>query len=116
MNELNKRDWSQAALARTSGLSRSAISNYISDYRIPDKRSLIAIANAFNIPPNIVFSAAGLKSPIPDEDAEIEEIIHLIMQLPESEREEIRDIALLKLERQERAKTTRQVPHPSEGT
>jgi transcriptional regulator with XRE-family HTH domain len=73
LDELKERGWSQADLARASHLSRTAISNYLSQQRSnPDEAALRAIASAFDYPPETLFRAAGLLPPLSAVDAEWE--------------------------------------------
>ena len=65
LSQLREREWSQADLARSSGLTRGAISKYLID-RIPDESALRKIAHAFKLPPETVFCAAGI---LPPEDS-----------------------------------------------
>lgn len=88
LKQLEERGWKQADLARYSGITTGSISNYING-RIPDKNVLKKIAKAFKIPPEIVFRAANL---LPEENPKtelIEQITHLIQELPQSEQQEI---------------------------
>jgi transcriptional regulator with XRE-family HTH domain len=59
LNQLKQQDWSQADLARASGLTTAAISRYISG-RTPDEAALRKIAKALRLPPELVFEKAGL--------------------------------------------------------
>jgi transcriptional regulator with XRE-family HTH domain len=62
IERLKEENWSQANLARVSGLTTGAISNYING-RIPDEAALRKIAKAFKLPPENVFRAAGILPP-----------------------------------------------------
>ncbi|WP_322792910.1 helix-turn-helix transcriptional regulator [Bellilinea sp.] len=65
LNEINKRGWSQAELARRAGIPRQIISNYINRQREkPDSDVLVSISRALNLPPETVFRAAGLLPPV----------------------------------------------------
>jgi transcriptional regulator with XRE-family HTH domain len=82
---LKELDWSQADLARASGLTRTAISNYING-RTPDEAALRKIAKAFKLPPETVFRAAGILPPA-STDAWAETMNHKINQLTGVRRE-----------------------------
>lgn len=72
---------SQADLARESGLSRTAISNYISYKRTNyDPSALVSIAEAFDLPPDMVFRAAGLLPDLPSPRDAAEEILGYKLQ------------------------------------
>lgn len=59
LSKLKEKEWSQADLARASGLTTAAISKYING-RIPDAEALKKIARAFRLPNEQVFEAAGV--------------------------------------------------------
>lgn len=52
--EMKKRGWSQAELARRSGLTRAAINNYVSGHR-PNGAAIDKLAKAFQVPPSVLF-------------------------------------------------------------
>lgn len=58
-SELRAKDWSQADLARATGLTRGAISNIINNQRAPKVETLVAIANGLNMPAEQVLRIAG---------------------------------------------------------
>ena len=59
-NELNKRNWSHADLARRSGITQTHISRIMSQMRKPGPDALLNIAKAFQIAPEEVMRRAGL--------------------------------------------------------
>ena len=97
MNELNNRNINQSELARLSGVSRGAISHIINGVRQPGPDICDAIANALNLAPETVFRAAGLLPPKPEVDQKIEDLNHLMRELPPDELEEIELIIRMKL-------------------
>jgi transcriptional regulator with XRE-family HTH domain len=58
IDEMKKRSWSQAELARRSGLTRSAISNYVSGQR-PNSSAIDKLAKAFQLPPSVLFDISS---------------------------------------------------------
>lgn len=90
IREMNTRDWTQADLARASGLSRQAISNYISG-RVakPDENALKEIARALGYPPETVFRIAKILPESQKHDETVQRIIHLINQLDEYDKLDI---------------------------
>lgn len=69
--ELKRRDWSQADLARESGLSKQAISYLlVGRSKAPDVETIKKIADAFEIPYEIVYRKAGL---LPKEKENVDE-------------------------------------------
>lgn len=85
LSRLIEKNWSQADLARESGLTRSAISKYMQG-RIPDEEALRKIAKALKVSPEEVFRRAGLLPPLV-EDPWAEKMNHKINQLTGQRRE-----------------------------
>ena len=112
---MNRRGWSQSDLARAGGFNRATISLILSEDRSPGPEVCTGIAKAFKIPPESVFRIAGLLPPEPEYDAGFEEWKYLLSQLSVREREELYEIAMLKLERQEREGQRRAGAAPAEG-
>jgi transcriptional regulator with XRE-family HTH domain len=109
LDELRKMDWSQAELARHSGLTPQAISNYIQG-RIPDDDALKKIAHALKLPDVEVFRAAERISINSTSTRTVEEILHIARQLPEHELADILDLARAKLKRHERTEGNSRTP------
>jgi len=90
LDEMLERTWSQSDLARASGLTRQAISYYISGKsKSPDRDALQKIAKAFKIPLEAVFRQAGLLPRETKKSELTETILHELDQLPEREREDM---------------------------
>lgn len=103
LQEMNKHGWTQADLARASGLNRQSVSDYINRRRTkPDTDALTALAQAFKISPVTVFRKAGLLPP-GGEEISFEDWKHLINQLTPDEEEELRQLAELKITRRQKA-------------
>jgi len=79
--KLKELNWSQADLARASGLTTGAVSNYVNG-RTPDETALRKIAKAFRVPAELVFEKAGILPP-KTEDTDLERaILNLVKSLP----------------------------------
>ncbi len=90
-NELTIRNWSQADLARASGVSRQAISEALSLRRAPGVIVLKAIGSALKIPNTVIFTKAGLIEK--DESSPLLEEIHFkLSALPEDQQLFILDL------------------------
>lgn len=90
LEEMNKRGWSQADLARASGLNRQSVSDYVNLRRTnPEPEALVSLANAFKLPPETVFRAAGLLPQQTEETEIIQQISHLTKELPQYEQQDI---------------------------
>ena len=97
--ELIKRNWSQADLARKSGLTTAGISRLVTNDRKPGPEACMSIAKAFNYHPEIVFRAAGLLPPKPEFEIDMDEWRFVLAKLSERDRAELMEIARGKLER-----------------
>jgi transcriptional regulator with XRE-family HTH domain len=98
--ELAERGWSDNQLARHAGISHSVISRARGGSP-PKWEACEALAQALQLPPELVFRKAGLLPPENDEIAGWEEWKHLLARLPEQDRYELLRIARLKLELRE---------------
>jgi transcriptional regulator with XRE-family HTH domain len=88
MFEAVRRNWSQADLARKSGLNRAVISKILSDKSDPSPESCKALAKALDTPIEEIYRAAGLLPPKSAKDDLVELITHLAIQLPTDEEKE----------------------------
>lgn len=101
LDELRKRDWIQADLARASGLTTATISRYATG-RIPDESALKKIARALKVPPEEAFRAAGILPPKIQPDKEAEEIYYETQDLTQQEKEEV--LAFIRMKKNLRKK------------
>lgn len=70
--------FTQAAFSRATGLTRQAISYYLSGKsKQPDEFALQKIAKALNLPPEEVYRAAGIPLSPPEPDETLYRIEHL---------------------------------------
>ena len=84
--ELAERHWTQAELAKRSGVSPAQITRVLSGERGLGELSIIAIAQALKLPPEQVYRKAGL---LPRQERStdlVDELMHYFFQLPEPER------------------------------
>lgn len=88
MQELNKREWSQAELARRCSTTTATISRIINGERQIGTDVANAVAIALKLPPEDVFRRAGLLPPDPELDPQLEEINYLLATLPPDLQEE----------------------------
>jgi transcriptional regulator with XRE-family HTH domain len=94
--ELAQRRWNYGQLARRAGLAHSVFSRARAGVA-PGWRSCCAIAEALGLPPEPVLRRAGLLPPLPADQAEFEQFRHLLAQLSPAERQELMEIARIKL-------------------
>jgi transcriptional regulator with XRE-family HTH domain len=91
--EMKTRGWSQAELARRANTSRSAINGLLSGWRGPGPDLARSIAHALKLPDETVFRAAGLLSPVSDDEAKFEDWKYLLEGLSERDLSILRDLA-----------------------
>ncbi len=75
-SELDKRDWSQADLAYSAGISRAVVNKLLNRKTYPQPDTLQAIARAFKIPVETIYRAAGLLPQETEPETFEAEIIH----------------------------------------
>ena len=93
--EIDKRGWSQSDLARYADLNRAVINKLLNGKSHPQPPTLEAISRALKIPIEITYRAAGLLPTNPENDDAIEEAIHVLKRIQNSQRKATA-IALLK--------------------
>jgi len=91
------RGLTQSDLARMANLNRAVINKIENNASFPTPETLNSIATALKLPTETVFRAAGLLPPKPELDQKIEDLNHLMRELPPDELEEIELIIRMKL-------------------
>jgi len=92
LQELENRGWNQAELHRKSGLSKTIISDVISDKVTPGYEFCIAIGKALHIPPEIVMRLAGLLPQVPAKTEQHEKLLYTFEQLNAKDQQTILDM------------------------
>lgn len=110
--ELQKRNWTRAELARRGGFNSSSLYLLDSGRRRPGPEICEGIARALNLPVEAVFRHAGLLPPVPESSPVSEELAYINRQLPPSKQLELLDLARVILERYERTKKSRGKDEP----
>lgn len=107
---MDVRGWSQAELARRSGVTRGAINGVMTGARGPGAELCNAIAHAFGLPPETVFRAAGLLPPASAVTVDKQEVDYKYDQLTPEDRATVLALidALIEKQRKEtfNARTT----------
>lgn len=104
LEQMSEREWSQSDLARYSGLTRQAVSDYVNRRRTnPDPDALVSISKAFGISPITVFRKAGLLPDAPDEQVLKDDWAALLANMHPDDIAEIREIIDLKIRRRKDA-------------
>lgn len=101
--ELANRGWSRSEAARRGNVSPSMFDKVINGYSKPGIRFLDGIAQAFGISPVIVYRKAGLLPDVNTDKITFGDWQGLLAQLTPEEQEEIRQIAVMKIERNRKA-------------
>lgn len=99
---LKSRNMKPADLARAAKKDSGVISNIMNGKRNPSTSSCKAISIALDIPLDEVYRAAGILPPKTDIDPIAENVLHLLKDLDDYDKEEILDFVRLK---HQRAKT-----------
>ena len=99
-----ERDWSQANLARYSGISRATINKIESGADTPTPETISAIARAFKIPLTVAFRKAGLLPPELPDDVNFEEWKEILAGLSERDRTILKKTAAIMRELDQKQK------------
>jgi transcriptional regulator with XRE-family HTH domain len=84
--EMEKRQWSQADLARYADLSRAVINKLLNGRTYPQPTTLDAIARALKIPVETTYRKAGLLPKTPVSEDYAAEIIHKLSLIKDAQR------------------------------
>ncbi len=102
VSEMESRKLNQSDLARAVRIDQAAVSRLVSGKAQPSPDTLNSLARVFELPPIVVFRAAGLLPNDPDVDEEIEQILHEVDKLPKADQEEV--LAFIRMKRNLRKK------------
>ena len=97
--EFEKRNWAIRAAARRIGVSHPTISDIVTLQKQPSYETCLAIANAFNKPPEWVLRMAGLLPKMEPLNFDFEEWRYVLANISDTDRAELMEIARGKLER-----------------
>jgi len=105
LEQMSERNWTQADLARASGLNRQSISDYVNLRRTnPEPDALLALAHGLKISPIIVFRKAGIDLPELKNNETIEQILHETQDMSEQDQNEVLAFIRMKNNLRERRK------------
>lgn len=85
LNILREREMSQSELARLAGISKGTVSNLINGTSGIGQDSLVAIARALRLPPDLVFEKAGIFAPKNELSPIKRALLHVAQDLPDSD-------------------------------
>jgi len=117
-DQMRDRGWTQADLARASGLNTGFVSMIMSGKRGPGSKACQSIAKGLRLHESVVFQAAGLLAGRPrtsDGDALINEITDIYHRLDEYDRAEMLEFSRMKLRLQEAKGKYGTHPAPAES-
>lgn len=96
--QMQERNWSQADLARASGVHKQTIHYYLNkSSKAPHAHVLAKIAYALELPVEQVYRVAGFLSRPPDISETIEQILHEMEDMSERDRQEV--LAFIRMEK-----------------
>jgi transcriptional regulator with XRE-family HTH domain len=99
VDELERRGWSRSEAARRGNISPSMFDKVINGYAKPGTKFLDGIAQAFDLSQIVVYRKAGLLPQGGNDQVKFEDWKFLLDQLTPEEEEEMRQIAIMKIER-----------------
>ena len=104
-NELDRRSWSQAQLARKAEVTRSVINSVLNRKSFPGVEVCRGIAYAFSLPPEEVFRKAGLLPDLKEtKGLAIRTLAKIMEKLTDEQQEEIINYAEYQLSKLEQKK------------
>lgn len=101
-------------LSKQGGFSHSVLSRARTG--IPPKWDVcVSIAKVFKLSPITVFRKARLLPPGPDDEVNLDNWEHLLAQMTAEEREEVRDISVMKIDRRQKSEQSARAVKFKEG-
>jgi transcriptional regulator with XRE-family HTH domain len=94
--KLEERGMTQADLKRASGITSAQISRLMSGERGMGEKSVLAIARALNLPPDVVFQAAGFLPKETEQTNLLKAIDHVVAALPAEEQAGVLEYAKMR--------------------
>jgi len=89
LQEMNKRGWSHADMARAAGMSPGGVTNIINRVRQPSTETCRKLAKALNVSPETVLQAAGILPRRTIKSVLVDQAATLLEQLDEDDQEHI---------------------------
>ncbi len=88
--QMQARNWSQADLARASGLNKQSIHYYLTkSTKSPHAHALAQIAHALDLPVEEMYRAAGFLPHASEINEIMEEILHEMKDMPKRDQQEV---------------------------
>jgi transcriptional regulator with XRE-family HTH domain len=102
-SERERRGWSQSELAKRSGLHRQSLNKIENGGAMPAVETYLALAEALALSPILLFRKAGLLPDRPESEVTFDDWKFLLEQLDPAEQDELRQIAILKIDKRKKA-------------
>ena len=99
--ELAKRNWSHAELARRSGISQAHISRVLKSKYSPGFEFFVSIASALNLPNEFILQRAGILSEKIDTNELVESIAFFTSKLTKEEKKLVLDFVKMLISRKD---------------
>lgn len=107
--------WTDNKWTTKAGISASVLTR-ARQGTLPKWDACLALANAANKSPITAFRKAGLLPPGPDDEISFEDWQYLLSQMTAEEREEMRDIAIMKIDRRKKSEDVARAANFKPGT
>jgi transcriptional regulator with XRE-family HTH domain len=114
--EEKAKGWTDYELSKKAGISHSMLSRARNDLLPPKWDALVKLAVALDRSPITAFRAAGLLPPGPVDEITFDDWKFLLEQLEPAEQEELRQIAVLKIERRKKQEQSARAANFKPGT
>jgi len=114
--KMDERGYSQADLARRSGIKAASISRILNGTRNIGTEASKAIAQALLLDEDVVYRMAGLMGVKPNADETVSEITHIYHELDDDNQQDLLDYARLRLSKQGRNEKHRNSPSRTAST
>ena len=95
--ELSRRGWDDRRLSERSGVAIESITRMRAGERL-EGEICVRIARALKVAPEVVLRKGGLEAQIADDEMNLESWRRVLEQLPVEERDELLQIAMIKLD------------------
>jgi len=105
LDVMEDKEISPADITKRSGLSPSQVSKILNRESPAGQKALDSFARALNLPVDDLYRRAGILPMKPNDDETVSEITHISHALSEENRQDVRDYARLRLQKQEREKS-----------
>lgn len=106
LDEVNKRGWTPAELAKRAGINTGTLSRVLNGTRNPGPDLCLAVAKALGEPPEKIFRLAGLLPILPagEEDQTLKEILDIAKNMSPENRQDLLSYARYRYQQEQEKK------------